>query len=347
MIVFLLIFLCFAEDFSSWAAKQRITPIPEKNYHTLADMYKRIAALEKEKPGVIESVRIGMTGNKRTIWGFRIQEPARDIRVKVLVFAGLHPLEWISNETAMAIIEELVAHPINHVSVLVIPCVNIDRRLLTERELRTGSKKYRRSNGNGVDLNRDYEIHRDSDSIWKNVVPEYYTVSPQALSQPESKALDSLADKERFDAVVSLHSFGGYIFYPWAGRWKSAPDAKRHHHLANIMSQAQRHPFPYKAMQLSKWGFPFRTLGTELDHFYGKYGSLTFLIELTRSGLFPLSPKSFQNPFRWYNPRNPQKDIERGVDSVLALARQLGMEKWTLDNSHEKHNFSPSSFLEK
>ena len=145
MTIFLLIFLCFAEDFSTWAAKQRNEPIPESNYHTLADMYSRIAVLEREKPGVLESVPIGITGGKRTIWGFRIQEPARDIRVKVLVFAGLHPLEWISNETAMALIEELFAHPINHVSVMVIPCVNVDRRLLTEKELRRGDKKYRRS----------------------------------------------------------------------------------------------------------------------------------------------------------------------------------------------------------
>ena len=94
------------------------------------------------------------------------------------------------------------------------------------------------------------------------------------------------------------------------------------------MVKAQRDPFPYKAMQLSHWGFPFRAPGSEIDHFYGKYGSKAFLIELTRSGLSLLSPKSFQEPFRWYNPKNPQKDIRRGVDSVLALSRYLGREKW-------------------
>ena len=167
MMTFLSIFMCFAEDFSTWANKQRIEEIPEQNYHSLAHMYHRIAQLETQKPGVIESIPLGLTVQKRTIWGFRIQEPARDIRVKILVFAGLHPLEWISSETAMAIIEELVAHPIDHVQVTVVPCVNLDRRLVTERELRRGSKTYRRSNGKGVDLNRDYAINRESNSFWK------------------------------------------------------------------------------------------------------------------------------------------------------------------------------------
>ena len=331
MSIFLSILCCFAQDFSDWVSKLSRETSPEPEYHFLSDFYAQLAVMHQEKPGVLNPVLVGYTSQKRPIWGFALEEPARDIRAKVLVFAGLHPLEWISNEAAFAIIKELYAHPVDHVSVVVIPCVNVDRRLLTEKELVEGSKKYRRSNGNGVDLNRDYTSNRTSNAIWKNIIPQYYTVSPAPLSQPESKALESLAQKERFDAVVSLHSFGGYIFYPWAGLWENIPDIERHHKIASMMAQAQRSPFPYKAMQLSNWGFPFRTLGTELDHFYAQHGSLSFLIELTRSGLSPLSPKSFEHPFRWYNPPKPQKDIQRGVDSVLSLIRFLGMEQWGLD----------------
>ena len=331
MFIFLLLLCCFAQDFSEWASKLPHETSPEAQYHFLSDFYKRLDNMHQEKPGVLNPVLVGYTSQKRPIWGFELQEPARTIRAKVLVFAGLHPLEWISNEAAFAIIQELYAHPVDHVSVTVIPCVNVDRRLLTEKELVEGSKKYRRSNGNGVDLNRDYTTNRTSNAIWKHLIPQYYTVSPEPLSQPESKALESLAQKELFDAVVSLHSFGGYIFYPWAGLWENIPEIERHHQLASMMVKAQRSPFPYKAMQLSNWGFPFRTLGTELDHFYAQHGSLSFLIELSRSGLFPLSPKSFEHPFRWYNPPKPQKDIQRGVDSVLSLVRFLGMEQWGLD----------------
>lgn len=332
MLVFLFSIFCMAQEFSAWVERLPKEQTTQPPYRYLSTMYRQLHMLQQEKPGVIEPFVVGYTARKIPIWGFRMQEPAREIRAKVLVFAGLHPLEWISNETAMEVIESLYRHPIDHVEVTVIPCVNIDRRKLAEQELLEGKKKYRRSNAKGVDLNRDYVANRTSNEIWKHVIPQYYTVSPTPLSQPESKALDQLAAQESFDAVVSLHSFGGYIFYPWAGRWDQIPDVERHHYVASEMARAQQDPFPYKAMQLARWGFPFRTLGTEVDHFYAQYGSLSFLIELTRSGLFPLSRKSFEHPFRWYNPKKPQKDMRRGRDSVLALARLLGMERWGLDN---------------
>ena len=64
----------------------------------------------------------------------------------------------------------------------------------------------------GVDLNRDYVANRTSNEIWKHVIPQYYTSFSYPSLKPESKALDQLAAQESFDAVVSLHSFGGYIF---------------------------------------------------------------------------------------------------------------------------------------
>ncbi|MEC7985256.1 MAG: M14 family metallopeptidase [Myxococcota bacterium] len=322
------------ENYLQWVGQRRpIENTVKPKYLFLNDIHKKTASLIKEKPGVIQPFVLGRSVKQRTIWGFRLRAPHRDVRVKVLVFAGLHPLEWVGSEVATKLIEELVAHPIDHVELTIIPVVNVDRRILVEKELLKGEKQYRRTNAKHVDLNRDFEINRHPKSIWRHIIHDYYAVSPSPLSQPETRALDSLGDQERFDAVVSLHCFGGYIFYPWSGIYAKTDDDAEFHKLANIMVQAQRDPFPYKAVQLSHWGFPFRAPGSEIDHFYGKYGSKAFLIELTRSGLNPLSPKSFQEPFRWYNPKNPQKDIRRGVDSVLGLARYLGREKWSLDKS--------------
>ena len=138
--LFLLFFLprVFAQDFLSWAEKIDDTPTGEEHYQSLGEMYRRIAQMVREKPGVITPILVGKTVQKRPIWGFVIQEPARDVRVKMLVFAGLHPLEWVSNEVALETIESLFAHPISSVAVTVIPSVNIDRRLLAEKELRAG-----------------------------------------------------------------------------------------------------------------------------------------------------------------------------------------------------------------
>ena len=87
----------------------------------------------------------------------------------------------------------------------------------------------------------------------KHLVPDRYTTSSAPLSQPESRAVDTLFEQYRFDASVSIHAFGGYIYYPWAGRYYRAEDWKEMHHLAEIMKQAQAGKHPYKVM--SHWMF--------------------------------------------------------------------------------------------
>ena len=339
LILFIHLFYCaYAQDtqhkqFLLWTHNHPPVPTKAPPYRALSQMYSSIAHEVRKKPGVITPMLIGHTVKKHPIWAFSIRDPAREVRASMLVFAGLHPLEWVSNEVATELILDLVDHPISYVEIIIIPCVNVDRRLLAEKELNQDIKKYRRSNSKGVDLNRDFAHHRHSDAVWKYLIPSYYTTSHAPLSQPETKALDKLAQQKSFHSVVSLHSFGGYIFYPWAGTYKNHPKAKEHHLLALRMVHAQRDAHPYKAMQLSHWGFPFRALGSEIDHFSAQYGSYTFLIELTRSGLWPPSPKNFSHPFRWYNPKNPIKDMRRGVDSVLGLARQISIEHWNLDIS--------------
>ena len=85
--------------------------------------------------------------------------------------------------------------------------------------------------------------------------------------------------------------------------------------------EAAQGPRAYKTRQLSRWGFFFRALGTEIDHLYGEYGTYAFLIELTRSGINPLKPADWKTRFRWYNPRKPTRHIDKGLAAVRALTR--------------------------
>ena len=172
-------------------------------------------------------------------------------------------MEWVSVESATDLILQLAKHPPQHTSVVIVPILNIDRRLVVERDLSADNRKYRRVNSGGEDLNRDFEIHRDATAIWKHLFPERYTTSSAPLSQPESQAIDTLFEKYRFDASVSIHAFGGYIYYPWAGRYHRVDDWKEMHHLATIMKQAQVGKHPYRVKQLSHWMVFFRAQGTD------------------------------------------------------------------------------------
>ena len=91
-----------------WFQKKHIlTEHPEPQYRFASEIHQEIVPLIREKPGVIEAFRVGLTVKKRPIWGFRLRAPSRDIRVRVLVFAALHPLEWVGAEVAIELIKEL------------------------------------------------------------------------------------------------------------------------------------------------------------------------------------------------------------------------------------------------
>ena len=310
--------------FARWVAR---TPQRSQTtgYRLAGRLYRDVQAHVEDRPGVIKPVLLGHSLRRQPIWGFRIARPGDAIHTKVLVFAGIHALEWISTETATAFVEELVLMPPRGVEVVVVPLLNPDGREKVEQDLMANRKIYRRGNAANVDLNRDFAVNRDAKAIWKHLLPGYYRSTEAPLSQPESQALDRLLAAESFDVAVSLHAFGGFMYTPWAGLWERPEDWKIHHRLGTVMSQAQG-AHAYKVRQLSRWGFFFRAHGAEIDHIYGKYDTVAFLIELTRSGLNPFRPETFKSPFNWYNPKEPARHVEKGVSALRALVYTASME---------------------
>lgn len=313
-----------ARDWLAWSGAQGDVRTaenrPEAAFHFAFDVAKSVRPLVLNKPGVVVPFKVGTSVEGRAIWGFRLREPGSPIRGKMLVFANMHALEWTPTEVALAFLEDFAGQPIPGVDLVVIPSLNVDGRDRVEHDLVASRNVYRRGNANQVDLNRDFPVHRESASLWKALIPARYSVSPAPLSQPESAALDRLAASEVFDAAVSLHSFGGFFYYPWAGRWARTEDVHEHQRLGQIMQGAMVN-HPYKPRQLSRWGFVFRGLGMELDHLYGSYGAMAFLVETTRSGYE--RPADLGNHFRMYNPRDPQPHAREGVRYLRALASEV------------------------
>ncbi len=300
----------------AWVSRQPHDSHSEA-YRFIADIHRDLAPWVRERPGVVRPFVVGHSVEKRSIWGFRVSRPGTEVHSKILVFAGIHALEWISTETAAVFLDMLIENPPPGVEVVVVPLLNPDGRARVEDDRMAGQIVYRRANARKVDLNRDFSVHRDAVAIWKHLIPGYYSHSPEPLSQPESRALDRLLE-ERFDFAISLHAFGGFIYTPWAGRWKRPDDWKEIHQWGTVMSQAQG-AHAYKVRQLSRWGFFFRAQGAEIDHIYGQYGTLAYLIELTRSGLHPFRPSTWKDYFRWYNPSEPEPHVEKGSHALRAL----------------------------
>ncbi len=308
---------------NAWLAQVEAAPPPhpEPGYHFAADVAAELAPLVAERPGVIHPFELGRSGEDRPIVGFRMQDPGAPVVGRLLVFANIHAMEWVPTEVALAFAKEFVANPVPGVEVVLVPSLNVDGRAAVERDLEAGrTKVYRRGNAAQVDLNRDFPVNRESRAIWKVLIPGRYVVSPAPLSQPETRALDHLAAAEPFDAAVSLHAFGGFFYSPWAGRWERPRELRSFGRLGGVMQAAMAN-HPYRPRQLSRWGFFFRGLGMEVDHLYATYGTLSFLIETTRSGI--AGPADLSTPFRWYNPRDPAPHAREGVRYLRALAIEV------------------------
>lgn len=313
------------EDFARWA-EGRAAPDPSgtvyDSYRFTGHLFPQIAAAAARKPGAVEVERIGSTHGNRPIWAFHVQEPDTVAERDVLVFAGIHALEWISTEVAVDLLLELIEAPPRGARVTVIPLLNPDGRARVEADLLQGIvDRYHRANGAGVDLNRNFSVNRESTSWWRHLLPGYHATSgDHGLSEPESRALDRLVAREGYDRAASLHAFGGYLYFPWAGRWERPDDWGEYVALGREMERAQA-DHAYRTRQLGRWGFFFRAQGAEIDHLHGEHGVQAYLIELTRSGLGYQPLRSRKIPFRWYNPKDSEPHRARGVAALRPLIR--------------------------
>jgi hypothetical protein len=292
------------------------TPEVAAEYRFADCFFHDLAALDEasERVSVEE---IGQTREDRPIWAFRV-EPTAPSERRVLVFAGLHALEWIGTEAAVDLVIELARREDLDATVTVVPLANPDGRARVEQDLLLGRDVYRRGNSAYVDLNRDWAVLREPVAVWADVIPSYYTTSPGPLSQRETRALDALADRERFHRAASLHAFGGYLYHPWSGSWRRPPDWDDFATLGAAMEAAQG-ARAYRTRQLSKWGFFFRAHGSEIDHLYGTYGTRAFLIEITRSGVRLTHPKDLSTYFRWYNPVHSTFHRDQTLEALRVL----------------------------
>ncbi len=301
-----------------------VHPVVAADYAFARTHMAEVAAVAKRKPGAVQVDVIGRSVRDQPIWAVHVLEPGCSPEREVLVFAGIHALEWISTEVAMAILYELMELPQCDVGVTVIPILNPDGRANVEADLVEAANRYRRGNGAvpAVDLNRDFAYQRQASAAWRGlpILKGYYGTTDAPLSQPESRALDALVAARGYERAVSLHAFGGYHYFPWSGSFQRPDDWDTYMALGRQMERAQA-DHAYRPRQLGRWGFFFRAHGTEIDHLYGEHGTLAFLMELTRSGLQPLRPASRRTYFRWYNPVHPTRHVARGVAAVRALIR--------------------------
>lgn len=240
---------------------------------------------------------------------------------RVLYLANLHAMEWIGTEVVLALLERLVADAqgLEATEVWLVPVANPDGRARAESNAASGRRRFERHNDRGVDLNRNFDVGFRADYWMHRLLPRMYRPGAAAFSEPESAALRDLCAAHPPHVAISFHAFGGWIFHPWADRSEPPPDADRFARIAAGMVAKMRRP--YRVAQLGRWARWFRAHGAEIDHLYGRHGTLAFLIEVSKGGFEIARPASWADPLAWFNPQDPRPEIENVLPAALLLLR--------------------------
>jgi hypothetical protein len=244
-----------------------------------------------------------------------------------VILAGLHPLEWIGVEAALALLDRLCAHPPENRCVTFVPLVNVDGYRRVEADLRAGRRRWRRFNAHGVDLNRNWpSFFREPPASWAGRLAWLTRRSgPAPWSEPETAAVASLLDRLHarapIEVAASLHSFGRMLLVPYGGRWRPPHRATELQALASAVAARFAPGRRYRVRQVSHWLPGFRARGLEIDTLHDCYGALSLLVECSAGGLALAEPASWLQPFRWYNPADPGPELQAVCDALEPLVR--------------------------
>lgn len=255
----------------------------------------------------------------------RVELGPRDARCASLVLAGLHALEWIGVEVALAMLEQIADEPRDRL-VVAFPVLNPDGIQRVEQDLRRGrTMRFRRSNARGVDLNRNWPTHWRPTGLLPRLFPALGAAGECPGSEPEIRAvLDTLSAFRQkgaaLERAVSLHSFGKMILLPFGGRFRLPREHERLHRLALEVRDAL--PTRYRIRVTSRCVPGFFVRGMELDHLCVE-GADPLLVECSGGGFSLLDPTSWFSLFRWYNPPDPGRHAAALSHALLPFVRYL------------------------
>jgi hypothetical protein len=253
-----------------------------------------LKGLADNYPELISYHEIGKTHGGRPIPAIKItSDNLVEEKANVLFNCSHHSNEVISVEHCYDIIYNLLKKPQNyarfleHLNIWFIPIVNPDGSYLFWYKSRAMGRK----NGflfddqspedlnRGVDLNRNYPFkwnsgHPTASSGNRNH-PFFRGTAP--ASEPETKAMISLFETERFLLSMSFHTYAAKVLYPYSIENLNNPKPDLAKEMAHRIIKNSKSYHPTKKFEAVK--NIYAVDGTDQDFFYFKYGTLAFLTE--------------------------------------------------------------------
>lgn len=206
-------------------------------FHSPLEMETDLKRLEQDHPGLARLSEIGRSLEGRPILALKISDNASvDEHEPAVLFAGCHHArEWISVEVPFLfgkyLLENYHTDPavralVDGSEIWIVPIANPDGLQYTIDVYRYW-RKNRRANIDGtygVDINRNYGYAWGFDDQGSSGQPGSDVYRGRApFSEPETAAIRGLVLAHDIRALISFHSFGQDILYPWGFTTQPAP----------------------------------------------------------------------------------------------------------------------------
>jgi len=263
-------------------------------YHSYLEIEADLMALEAAYPQLAKLFVIGNSLEGRNIYALKISDNVDldEAEAEVFFVGCHHAREWISVEIPYLLGKYLVENYesdleikslVNRSEVWIVPLLNPDGLEYSIHFYRYW-RKNRRDNGGGsygVDLNRNYGYRwgYDNQGSSSNPFSEVYR-GPAAFSEPEAQAVRHLFQQRRFQALITYHSYGQVILYPWGYTNNPAPKDELLEEIAAEMSghmeAVNGNIYEYGQAGESL----YLTNGDTTDWTFGTYGIPSYTIEL-------------------------------------------------------------------
>lgn len=263
-------------------------------YHSALELETELRGLESAHPDKARVHVIGATLEGRPLFALQVNGRLglSPLAPSFLVVGAHHAREWISVEVPLLfgryLLENYGTDPavrdiVDRSDIWIVPMVNPDGLEYSIHVYRYW-RKNRRANADGtfgVDINRNYGYEWGYDNVGSSGTPgaEDYR-GPGPFSEPETAAVRDLFQGRSFRALVSFHSFGQDILYPWGYTDVPAPGREVFAGLALKMSDliAAVRGTVYGVGQSAS--FLYLTNGDLTDWALGLSGIPAFTVEL-------------------------------------------------------------------
>jgi len=280
-------------------------------YRTIDNLYTQLSDWAAQYPDIASLSTIGNSFENRELKVMRLTNlSTTGFKPRFFLMANIHGRELITNETAMVFIQKLlqgygndpdITWLLDYDEIDVLVSANPDGHVKNEQDLslywRKNTHPYGSCSFYGVDLNRNSDFKWGGAGSSGDPCAETYH-GPSAASEPETQAVenyvrslfpdqrgpgdDDAAPITTTGVLITLHSYGPLVLWPWGWTDTAAPNNAQLQQLGQKLASFNGYT-PQQADKL------YPTNGTTDDWAYGELGiaSYTFEIGSNDDGFYP------------------------------------------------------------